>query len=252
MNNSTDIDFKLRLSSFISESFNDNLPLSASLQCPADEETGETSKPVSQTQSSVGQFPESSSAQSPGDSFYGAAEGVASIAASVEAQRSAVVDLRQNWLAGARKSADASGRLADVTRLHRLSRLLDIGAEMISVQEELKNYFLSVSSGKLSADLRAPTESILKESSLLAEIGECSAEDEPTSNRAIELKIYNCHELMERILRSLLSVATTLRWGVESTTYDSSPKATLLSRTSVERLIMSLPQKYILEAIHLQ
>lgn len=194
--------------------------------------------------------------KSPGqmDSPFSSAHGVDVIAAGIEAQQAAIAGLRQNWLVQVQRALDETGRLSDVTRCHRLSRLLDVNVEAIKVQEEMKTYLLSVANQKLSADLKASMDVILKESRILLEEGECRTED-PQNSKTIELKIYYCHESLERILRSLLFIVSTLNsvgvFGDESFALDRL-KPTLLSQATVETLIMALPQKYSLEVIQIQ
>lgn len=250
MNDGANTNFKLRLSSFLSGSFSDNSPLSPSHQSLPEDEIF-TSKSFSQMRTSVG-----SPVKSPGqlDSPFSSALGVDIMVSSIEAQQAAIIGLRQNFLVQMKRSLDATGRLSDVARCHRLSRLLDVNVEAISIEEELKNHLQTIANQKLSTDLKASMDVILKESRILAEESEGRTED-PQNSKTIELKIYYCHESLERILRSLHFIVTTfnsLISNVDDSFQFDRLRPTLLNQTSVETLIMALPQKYNLEVLQIQ
>lgn len=84
--------------------------------------------------------------------------------ASVEAQQLAIVGLRRGWLVPMKAALDATGRLSDVARCYRLSRLLEVNQEALSVEEELKKYLAAAANQRLSADLKMAMDAILKAS----------------------------------------------------------------------------------------
>lgn len=240
--------FKLRLGSFISGSFTDNSPLSPSLPTSPIESEIFVAR-TKEMRQSVGVATRSSSQI---DSPYSSAHGVDIMTASIEAQQLAIVSLRQGWLVPMKAVLDDTGRLSDVARCFRLSRLLDVNAETITVEEELKNYWASVPNQKLGADLKLYMDAILKESRILQVEGSGQPENN-LDRKMVELKIFYCHESLERILRSLLSIVTSLHNSSSSSDdallqFDRL-RPTLMNQMAVETLLMALPQKYSLEVI---
>lgn len=252
----TNNNFKLKLGSFISGSFNDNSSYSPWILSPSEEQENAevvTTKNFASMRSSLGPSL-GSPVRSPTsvDSPYSSVQGADIMTASIEAQQLSIVGLRRGWLAPMKVALDATGRLSDVARCYRLSRLIEVNQEALSVEEELKKYLASAANQRLSADLKMAMDAILKESRILQEEGEGKADNEVDS-RAIELKIYYSHESLERILRSLLFILTTLNSG-GATSDDSNfqfdrLKPTLMTPTAIETLLMALPQKYNLEVI---
>lgn len=96
------------------------------------------------------------------DSPYSSVQGADVMTASIEAQQLAIVGLRRGWLAPMKVALDATGRLSDVARCHRLSRLLEVNQEALSIEEELKKYLVSAANQRLGADLKMAMDSILK------------------------------------------------------------------------------------------
>lgn len=254
MTDMANTNFKLKLSSFISGSFNDNSAFSPWTMSPTEEETEVvTTRNFASMRSSLGPSL-GSPLKSPGqvDSPYSSVQGADVMTASIEAQQLAIVGLRRGWLAPMKVALDATGRLSDVARCYRLSRLLEVNQEALSIEEELKKYLASAANQRLGADLKMAMDSILKESRYLQEESEGKADNE-VDNRAIELKIYYLHESLERILRSLLFILASLNSG-GSTSDDSAfqfdrLRPTIMNLTAVETLLMALPQKYNLEVI---
>ena len=94
--------------------------------------------------------------------------------ASIEAQQLAIVGLRRGWLVPMKAALDATGRLSDVARCYRLSRLLEVNQEALSVEEELKKYLAAAANQRLSADLKMAMDAILKASIYLLLFRACS------------------------------------------------------------------------------